>query len=87
MSPSMSAWLKKSTVSLVVADGLFRLGLPMRGLAATGSFNCGGSVLVKPSLTKMIDFRPSRNPPSLTAAPFSAPIVTSFRIFSTVAAG
>ncbi len=59
----------------------------MRGIAATGSFNCAGSVLVNPSLTKMIDLRPSRMPPSLTAAPFRAPRVTSFRTFSTVCAG
>ena len=58
-----------------------------RGIAATGSFSCGGSVLVKPSLTKMIDLRPSRSPPSRTAAPLSAPIDTSLRICSTVAAG
>ena len=41
-----------------------RAGLPMPGIAATGSFSCAGTVLVNPSLTKMIDLRPSRMPPS-----------------------
>ena len=60
---------------------------PTRGIAAIGSFNCAGTVLVSPSLTKMIDLRPSRIPPSFTAAPFRAPSVTSFRMFSTVWVG
>ena len=84
-----SAWLKNfcdsARGSFTSCPGCVRL--PRPGSAATGSFSCAGSVLVNPSLTKRIDLRPSRIPPSFTAAPCSAPIVTSLRIFSTVAAG
>ena len=41
-----------------------RAGLFMPGYAADGSFSCAGTELVKPSLTRMIDLRPSRMPPS-----------------------
>ena len=75
------------SVAGVCAVGRRDTGLPTPGIAAIGSFNCGGSVVVKPSLTKMIDLRPSRRPPSRTAAAFSAPIVTWLRIRSTVCAG
>jgi hypothetical protein len=64
-----------------------RFGLPIPGSAATGSLICGGSSVVNPSLTKMIDLRPSRRPPSRTPAAFSAPIVTWLRMRSTVWAG
>ena len=64
-----------------------RYGLPKPGIAADGSLSCGGSVLEKPSLTRMIDLRPSRMPPILIAAPLSALSVTSVRISSTVAVG
>ncbi len=77
----------RSLIMSVPADGRRATGLPRPGIAATGSFNCAGSVVVNPSLMKMIDLRPSRSPPSLTAAAFNAPIVTWFRTRSTVAAG
>ena len=79
-------WLAIS-VAGVCWVGRFDTGLPTPGIAAFGSFSCAGSVLVKPSLTKMIDLRPSRMPPSRTAAPFSAPIVTWLRTRSTVCTG
>ena len=49
---------------------------PAPGIDATGSFNCGGRMVVNPSLTKMIDLRPSRMPPKRIAAPLSAVITT-----------
>ena len=59
----------------------------MPGIDALGSFSCGGRIVVKPSLTKMIDLRPSRRPPRRIAAPLSAVITTWLRTCSTVAAG
>ena len=86
-SETISAMFTNSVRSLAAAFGLFLAGLPRPGIAATGSSSCGGSVLLKPSLTKMIDLRPSRMPPSLMDAPLSAVIVTSLRTRSTVDAG
>ena len=71
----------------VGAPELPRFGLPSPGIAATGSFNCAGRMVVNPSLTRMIDLRPSRSPPIRTAAPFSASIVTWLRTRSTTEAG
>ena len=64
-----------------------RAGLFRPGYAADGSLSCGGTELTNPSLTRMIDLRPSRMLPSRDAAPLMALIETSLRIPSTVATG
>ena len=93
---SVKMRLRSETMSIVAdhsARSLFttfddpRAAFPMPGIAATGSFSCGGRIVVKPSLTKMTDLRPSRSPPSRAAAPLSAVITTWLRTISTVAAG
>ena len=77
----------RSSSELFPASGSFRSDWPMPGMAATGARSCGGSMLVKPSLTSSSALRPSLSDPIREISDSIADSDTWFRIFSTTSAG
>ena len=57
---------RSSLMSFIPAFGLLAFGLPKPGIVALASRICGGTMYVKPSLTRISALRPSFSEPMWT---------------------